>query len=1324
MNRPLRKLLAFSAATAMIANVPIMCANAKYVAEQVGGKEFDSMIQYPDRNVYIENGNIENISTDQQLVVVGTDGTTKLISLSEGIEGGISYASTTMGIYDFLAPTTAEFGFDFYDESYRVSSNNGISVISIEDGFVLMDKDGKVLSEKYDGIFNMNGSYFNVKKGNAVGVIDVTGKVIIPPSEEIKSVYITSDEKNFLVNGNSKDYFTDLSGKVVTSSFDDLRAAMGSTLYFYWSAGSEPSYNSTLTLSNQYYESCKDGKYALVIGASSEPVTDYFDILDMKYDSTEQSYYFIGKNEKRTESGEFNYEYILTYFDAEGKVTESKSNDYDTKEYGWTDSYILDENDGKEVFFQWAGGNLKCSAIRYYLHKKNYGSYDGLYDQILDSEMNVVLEADTIQVLGFPFGFTAEKDGKINLLNGKLEKIDEFNEFKESGAVSGFIGKKGDKYYIYNRALQLSNDNADAELFSFDGAYPVGENKLYYIKNGANVTLYNSSYEEILSYTFVPKNEGAFIKVYTTCRDGKMTLNATEYGDEEGSNWLGSQSVDYYFNNKLEPLQDTEYDSIKLAGDYFYVYKNGDARAKLITAKGKLVREVAKDTYFLENGYYAESENGVVSFSDASGKLIRKFNSSYGFNGVSSTDLTNIILNDKNAETGVCSSYIYDLTTDKVKYSQTGKYDMIDMICEDYIRVLNAPDDSTDSSLWTDDQCYETGLVRIDGTEMIAPCSGQSISFNNYCYGSYSRSDYRDLAIDTIYNNGPVSEFYANEKYLNPMGTAEDIGLFVVLNGVYIPLKDLDPLYSSANGYGTAIKTQYGTYVVIKDGKWGIAGKDGKPLSEIKYDQICEFADGIAWTLVKEEKTIVAERNMWVNELRRSVSEGEEYKISINKLGLITKDGKELVEPYYDGTYSSNHNDIEHFGNTYFTRRAVEGKQNRYEYGIYRGADYFNDFTAKYDYDTAVQYGDLYLVSKNGLKGVVTSENEIVLPIEFAEVLWFPGTEKIVLDKYDEETNEILSNQHFSSAISDLDDGSKLINVKTSEGKIRAYQIRDVEETTITTTVTTSVANTSETTTTVSSSAAETTTTVSSVASTTAVTSTSASSSLSVTTTSSGETTAFSASATSTTASQTTVTTTAAETSSETTVTTTSGQEKKEFDGEWYYDRATSNGETLTMEGAISATLNSNGTGKLKIYSSGQLAEEHDFIWTGTEDTVYITISNQTLTLSYDSDTDEATFTEDGVVMYFKRGTTDSSELSLGDANGDGNIDAKDASFILSEYAKLSTGGESSLTETQKAASDVNGDGNTDAKDASAILAYYSYLSTGGKDLFKDFLKV
>ena len=83
-----------------------------------------------------------------------------------------------------------------------------------------------------------------------------------------------------------------------------------------------------------------------------------------------------------------------------------------------------------------------------------------------------------------------------------------------------------------------------------------------------------------------------------------------------------------------------------------------------------------------------------------------------------------------------------------------------------------------------------------------------------------------------------------------------------------------------------------------------------------------------------------------------------------------------------------------------------------------------------------------------------------------------------------------------------------------------------------------------------------------------------------------------------------------------------------------------------------------------------------------------------------------------------------SDTLNLGDINSDGLVDAVDASLILAEYARLSTGSDYSFSENQIAAADANSDGLIDAVDSSLVLAYYAYLSTGGTITFENFLKL
>ncbi|MCR5016136.1 MAG: hypothetical protein K6A75_06140 [Ruminococcus sp.] len=81
-------------------------------------------------------------------------------------------------------------------------------------------------------------------------------------------------------------------------------------------------------------------------------------------------------------------------------------------------------------------------------------------------------------------------------------------------------------------------------------------------------------------------------------------------------------------------------------------------------------------------------------------------------------------------------------------------------------------------------------------------------------------------------------------------------------------------------------------------------------------------------------------------------------------------------------------------------------------------------------------------------------------------------------------------------------------------------------------------------------------------------------------------------------------------------------------------------------------------------------------------------------------------------------------DYTLGDVNNDGKVDAKDASLVLVEYAKMSTGGTGDFTEVQKLVANVNSDSKIDAKDASFILTYYAMASTASGDIptMKEFM--
>ncbi|MDE6539201.1 MAG: SH3 domain-containing protein [Ruminococcus sp.] len=81
--------------------------------------------------------------------------------------------------------------------------------------------------------------------------------------------------------------------------------------------------------------------------------------------------------------------------------------------------------------------------------------------------------------------------------------------------------------------------------------------------------------------------------------------------------------------------------------------------------------------------------------------------------------------------------------------------------------------------------------------------------------------------------------------------------------------------------------------------------------------------------------------------------------------------------------------------------------------------------------------------------------------------------------------------------------------------------------------------------------------------------------------------------------------------------------------------------------------------------------------------------------------------TEKNIVIHY-------GNSEMGDVNGDGFINAVDASIVSIEYSLLSTEGTGTFNEHQKRSANVNKDGFIDAVDASMISIYYAELSTNG----------
>ena len=274
-----------------------------------------------------------------------------------------------------------------------------------------------------------------------------------------------------------------------------------------------------------------------------------------------------------------------------------------------------------------------------------------------------------------------------------------------------------------------------------------------------------------------------------------------------------------------------------------------------------------------------------------------------------------------------------------------------------------------------------------------------------------------------------------------------------------------------------------------------------------------------------------------------------------------------------------------------------------------------------------------------------------------------------------------------------------------------AAQATATTTTTTTNTNTTTQSTTTTSTTTATTTSSEittssvTTTTTNSVASTTSL-------KQSTTTTSSEATTATNAS---TTTQSTTEQTTTSTTTSEPSVTTVDSR----LVGTWTETEAI----LSNVGGPMTYDFKDDGTGSFR-WKDDPSNFFVPITWYTEEETLYIKEEVEDGSIN----TYNFSFKDGTLVLKSTNGKDLTSELNkesvpLGDPTGDGKIDANDASFMLVEYAKMSTGSQSSLSPELFEAADINKDGKVDSKDASIVLSYYSYLSTGGKDKIDVFIQ-
>ena len=166
------------------------------------------------------------------------------------------------------------------------------------------------------------------------------------------------------------------------------------------------------------------------------------------------------------------------------------------------------------------------------------------------------------------------------------------------------------------------------------------------------------------------------------------------------------------------------------------------------------------------------------------------------------------------------------------------------------------------------------------------------------------------------------------------------------------------------------------------------------------------------------------------------------------------------------------------------------------------------------------------------------------------------------------------------------------------------------------------------------------------------------------------------------------------------------------FIGEWeLYKGVDANGtEYNGGRYPITATLNDDFTGTVSV--SGR---QYPLEWSSNGDTADVkTLDDGAVYHGILTNEGYGYATiQSGYTGYFRKAE---SEYILGDANNDGLVDGRDATMVLTEYARTSANGGTPFSgdgRTVKAA-DIDENGIIDARDATSILTYYAYISVDG----------
>lgn len=912
MKRTIRKLLSFSTAVVSLMNFSLISAHAEYTAETVEKCTYDELIQMRDKNILIKNGNDDDIGNQTELVIIDKNGNKNVVSKDLKINSVYNYVSTTMGAYNYICPTNSPYSFDFFDQSYRISTEQDAVIVGIGDKYALMNNDGEIVSEKYNNIYYSGNGYYVVDNAapdsinNYTGLIKADGTVVFDLKDGVIGYYITPDGEHFMVETESGDYFVDTEGNAVSKVFDEINVNDQNF-------EGTPKYAKEYNCTRDNYEVSLNGKQALM-NQNFKVFTDYYDEINREYNDDDDNviYYYDG--------------YIVTldgksaFINLDGK---RQTNFYD------------------ELICFDKGNNWLYRDDHYItVCDKDFNSicFINMWDKVGQDETIKYISADsengiaTVSVLveepeTDDWGWKITKNYRyIVTPNGNTLNIDNYQN-----------------YILLENSNFLVKDQTDSLIKLID-------------KSGNVVKTFDEDYYSMELFdnnqSVFKLSTGSEFSVYDD--DGNVLYERVN-GDYSGNNIYSTyveNEIKYgFFTLESGVVTEPIYNNASKYDNNVYIVETDNAV--------KVLSQNFEEIYSLESGYEFMSITPSEYYYESNDSRIT-FNKS----GTSGTD-----------------TVVYNYDKNEIEYQQSGIYDNVTAFINGYAiayKYTNT-DSSSDGDLWTSDTGVEKCIIDITGKEIIPSSSDISLTIEYDC---------------------------------------------ITINGIQITYDEINSGkdFCDTYNYNIAIKLDDNTYKVLLNGKWGLISAENEVLLDTIYDEIGDFTDGLA------EVTII--ENV------------DNQYYSNYYYGVTTIEGKMIVEP-------AMNNDDKHYmrfenGTAYVAdfieKTNFNGCKNRYDFKDLKGTEILNDFCKKYGYDLARKEYDFYYVEKDGKAGIVTADNEIVVPVEYKDILSF-NSSKYSLVNVQKRFHDILTNE-YTSKLRKTDNNSYLVFVKDDDDRIGILEIK------------------------------------------------------------------------------------------------------------------------------------------------------------------------------------------------------------------------------------------------------------------------------------------